>query len=187
MSRSSNRRARHEDSIAMLSTAESVGIAPCRGEHPLPGRGFSGTIRKMSIQQSSEHPASKPQAPGMPRWIALANCAVNLAQVCRIEYRRRDVPREEIDGFDLYLAGGTAVHAGAERRHGADRAARTGNRGGGGPMVPMANRAILAVRADPVRLDGGHAVWRRVVHPAVDPPLARPVLVTSRDGGLIRH
>jgi hypothetical protein len=34
---------------------------------------------------------------------------VNLAQVCRIEYRRSDVSREEINGFDLYLVDGTAV------------------------------------------------------------------------------
>jgi hypothetical protein len=34
---------------------------------------------------------------------------VNLAQICRIEYRRSDVSREAINGFDLYLADGTAV------------------------------------------------------------------------------
>jgi hypothetical protein len=44
-----------------------------------------------------------------PRWIRTPYCAVNLAQVCRIEYRRSDVSREEINGFDLYLVDGTAV------------------------------------------------------------------------------
>lgn len=63
----------------------------------------------MSTQQSSAHPASEPQAPGMPRWIALANCAVNLAQVCRIEWRRSDMSRAEVNGFDLFLVDGTAV------------------------------------------------------------------------------
>jgi hypothetical protein len=29
--------------------------------------------------------------------------------VCRIEYRRSDVSRKEINGFDLYLVDGTAV------------------------------------------------------------------------------
>jgi hypothetical protein len=43
------------------------------------------------------------------RWIQTPDCAVNLAQVCRIEYRRSDVSREEINGFDLYLTDGTAV------------------------------------------------------------------------------
>jgi hypothetical protein len=43
------------------------------------------------------------------RWIAAAYCAVNLAQVCRIEYRRSDVSREEICGFDLCLVDGTVI------------------------------------------------------------------------------
>jgi hypothetical protein len=43
------------------------------------------------------------------RWIAAAHSAVNLAQVCRIEYRRTDVSREEICGFDLYLVDGTVI------------------------------------------------------------------------------
>jgi hypothetical protein len=34
---------------------------------------------------------------------------MNLTQVCRIEYRRSDVSRDEINGFDLYLTDGTAV------------------------------------------------------------------------------
>jgi hypothetical protein len=32
-----------------------------------------------------------------------------LPQVCRIEYRRNDVSREEIRGFDLRMADGTVV------------------------------------------------------------------------------
>jgi len=44
-----------------------------------------------------------------PHWIPTSYCVVNLAQVCRIEYLRSDASREEIDGFDLYLADGTAV------------------------------------------------------------------------------
>jgi hypothetical protein len=43
------------------------------------------------------------------RWIQTPYCTVNLAQVCRIEYRRTDVSREQINGFDLYLTDGTAV------------------------------------------------------------------------------
>jgi hypothetical protein len=43
------------------------------------------------------------------RWIATAYCAVNLAQVCRIAYRRSDVSHEEICGFDLYLVDGTVI------------------------------------------------------------------------------
>ena len=34
---------------------------------------------------------------------------MNLTQVCRIEYRRSYVSRDEINGFDLYLTDGTAV------------------------------------------------------------------------------
>jgi hypothetical protein len=34
---------------------------------------------------------------------------VNLSQVCRIEYRRRDVSRDEICGFDLCMSDGTVV------------------------------------------------------------------------------
>ena len=44
-----------------------------------------------------------------PHWIPTSYCVVNLAQVFRIEYLRSDLSREEIDGFDLYLADGTAV------------------------------------------------------------------------------
>ena len=47
--------------------------------------------------------------PMSARWIATPYCAVNLAQVCRVEYRRSDVSRAEINGFDLYLVDGTAV------------------------------------------------------------------------------
>ena len=43
------------------------------------------------------------------RWIHIGHSAVNLAQVCRIEYRRNDVSCKEICGFDLYLVDGTAV------------------------------------------------------------------------------
>ena len=60
----------------------------------------------MSPQSSS---AISPQAGTTSRWIATPYCAVNLAQVCRIEYRRGDMSRKEINGFDLYLTDGTAV------------------------------------------------------------------------------
>jgi hypothetical protein len=43
------------------------------------------------------------------RWIQTPYCTVNLAQVCRIEYRRTDVSREEISGFDLCMADGTVI------------------------------------------------------------------------------
>jgi hypothetical protein len=43
------------------------------------------------------------------RWIQTPYCTVNLAQVCRIEYRRSDVSREEINGFDLCMADGTVI------------------------------------------------------------------------------
>jgi hypothetical protein len=53
--------------------------------------------------------ASEPGRARAARWIATPYCAVNLAQVCRIEYRRSDVSREEINGFDLCLADGTVI------------------------------------------------------------------------------
>jgi hypothetical protein len=34
---------------------------------------------------------------------------VNLAQVCRIDYRRTDVARDEVSGFDLYMVDGTVI------------------------------------------------------------------------------
>jgi hypothetical protein len=43
------------------------------------------------------------------RWIQTPYCTVNLAHVCRIEYRRSDVSREEINGFDLCMADGTVI------------------------------------------------------------------------------
>jgi hypothetical protein len=43
------------------------------------------------------------------RWIPTPYSAVNLAQVCRIEYRRSDVSRDEICGFDLCMADGTVI------------------------------------------------------------------------------
>jgi hypothetical protein len=43
------------------------------------------------------------------RWIQTPYCTVNLTQVCRIEYRRTDVSREEISGFDLCMADGTVI------------------------------------------------------------------------------
>jgi hypothetical protein len=42
-------------------------------------------------------------------WIQTPYCTVNLAQVCRIEYRRTDVSRDEICGFNLWMADGTAI------------------------------------------------------------------------------
>jgi hypothetical protein len=46
-------------------------------------------------------------------WIATPYCTVNLAHVCRIEYRRTDVSRAEINGFHLYLNGRHRGHLGA--------------------------------------------------------------------------
>jgi hypothetical protein len=34
---------------------------------------------------------------------------VNLTQVCRIEYRRTDVSRDEVCGFDRYMVDGTVI------------------------------------------------------------------------------
>jgi hypothetical protein len=43
------------------------------------------------------------------RWIPTPYSAVNLTQVCRIEYRRTDVSRDEICGFDLCMVDGTVI------------------------------------------------------------------------------
>jgi hypothetical protein len=43
------------------------------------------------------------------RWIRTPYSAVNLTQVCRIEYRRTDVSRDEVCGFDLYMVDGTVI------------------------------------------------------------------------------
>jgi len=60
----------------------------------------------MSAKNSSGIP---PQGGTTPRWIAIAYCAVNLSQVCRIEYHRRDISRQQINGFDLWLVDRTTV------------------------------------------------------------------------------
>jgi hypothetical protein len=43
------------------------------------------------------------------RWTPTPYSAVNLTQVCRIEYRRTDVSRDEVSGFDLCMADGTVI------------------------------------------------------------------------------
>jgi hypothetical protein len=43
------------------------------------------------------------------RWISTPYCAVNMTQVCRIEYHRIDVSREEVCGFDLHMVDGTVI------------------------------------------------------------------------------
>jgi hypothetical protein len=68
----------------------------------------------MSSPQSSDHAAISPQAARAtsvpaPRWISTPYCTVNLSQVCRIEYHRRDVSRDEICGFDLHMVDGTVI------------------------------------------------------------------------------
>jgi hypothetical protein len=64
------------------------------------------------------HPASDPGVPPQraratsapaPRWIATPYSAVNLTQVSRIEYRRTDVSRDEVCGFDLHMVDGTVI------------------------------------------------------------------------------
>jgi hypothetical protein len=47
--------------------------------------------------------------PMATRWIQTPYCAVNLAQVCRIEYHRADVSRAEVCGFDLHMADGIVI------------------------------------------------------------------------------
>src|SRR5262245_19535167 len=60
----------------------------------------------MSPKDSSGIP---PQPGTTPRWIATPYCAVNLSQVCRIEYHRSDISRQEINGLDLWLVDRTTV------------------------------------------------------------------------------
>jgi hypothetical protein len=64
----------------------------------------------MATQPCSEHPdPAGASTPAAPRWIATPYSVFNLAQVCRIEYRRSDVSAAAINGFDLYLVYGAAV------------------------------------------------------------------------------
>ena len=77
---------------------------------------LSGIVPKIRLLPealiSEEELTMGVSAPGRAmaaRWIHTGHSAVNLAQVCRIEYRRNDVSCKEICGFDLYLVDGTAV------------------------------------------------------------------------------
>src|SRR5215471_4547470 len=77
---------------------------------------LSGIVPKIRLLpealSSEEELTMGISAPGRAmaaRWIHTGHSAVNLAQVCRIEYRRNDVSCKEICGFDLYLVDGTAV------------------------------------------------------------------------------
>ena len=63
----------------------------------------------MSPKDSSGIP---PQPGTTPRWIATPYCAVNLSQVCRIEYHRSDISRQEINGLDLWFVDRTTVTLG---------------------------------------------------------------------------
>ena len=69
-------------------------------------RTFPATPALSERVRSADISSGRPMS---ARWIAAQYCVVNLAQVCRIEYRRTDVSRAEINGFDLYLVDGTAV------------------------------------------------------------------------------
>ena len=43
------------------------------------------------------------------RWISTPYSTVNMTQVCRIEYHRTDVGRDEVCGFDLHMVDGTVI------------------------------------------------------------------------------
>jgi hypothetical protein len=46
----------------------------------------------------------------MNNWINAPNAIVNMAQVCRIEFRYTDVQQgDEVDGFVLYFANGNTA------------------------------------------------------------------------------